>query len=103
MSCINILALWLIKILLQSVTSGYDALSVLCFFSLGAVRFKASHFFLPLSVTVTKLQSLLSLRKCDLFFLSNNTFTVESLLFSPCCLRVLEDKVNTLSEFALPF
>lgn len=27
-------------------------------------------------------------------------FTVKSLLFSPCCLPVLEDKVNTLSQFA---
>lgn len=27
-------------------------------------------------------------------------FAVKSLLFSPCCLPVLEDKVNTLSQFA---
>ena len=70
-------------------------------FSLGAVMFKATHFFLPLSLTVTKLQLLLPLRNVTFFSPVKSTFTVESLLFSPCCLRVLEDKVNTLSEFAL--
>lgn len=44
---------------------------------------------------------LLSLRNVTLFSVQF-MFTVESLLFSPCCLHVLEDKVNTLSQFALP-
>lgn len=54
-----------------------------CFFSLGAVSVNGSHLFLSLSVSVTKLQSLLSLRNVTFFFFVRFTFTVESLLFSP--------------------
>ena len=41
-------------------------------FSLGAVMFKATHFFLPLSLTVTKLQLLLPLRNVTFFSPSNS-------------------------------
>lgn len=73
-----------------------------CFFSLGAVSVNGSHLFLSLSVSVTKLQSLLSLRNVTFFFLSDSLSQLSHYSSVPCCRYVLEDKVNTLSEFALP-
>ena len=62
--------------------------------------FMPPHLFLPLAAAGPEPQSLLSLRNVTFFFLSDSTFQVESLLFSPRCLHVVKDKVNTVGEFA---
>lgn len=84
------------KYLLISVHSSL----FVCFLSLGAVRFNISHISSFLCHSLSPSYSLSYHYKMWPFFPVGFTFTLESLLFSPRCLLVLEDKVNTLGEFA---